>query len=65
MAPVSLAVGIGFGSVYDGSPVNLTVDAGGGATPYCTGPGGRCVECLVAKDCPGTGRVVCADNRCL
>jgi PKD repeat protein len=34
LAPVSLAVGIGFGSVYDGSPVNLTVDAGGGATPY-------------------------------
>jgi hypothetical protein len=46
------------------SPADCSPD-GGGATPYCTGPGGRCVQCLVAKDCPGTGRVVCAGNRCL
>jgi hypothetical protein len=45
------------------TPADCSPD-GGGATPYCSGPGGRCVECLVAANCPGTGRHICANNRC-
>jgi hypothetical protein len=36
---------------------------GGGATPYCTGPGGRCVQCLTRAQCGANARG-CFGGRC-
>ncbi len=44
------------------TPADCSPD-GGGATPYCSGPGGRCVECLVRANCPANARA-CVNNRC-
>ncbi len=44
------------------APADCSPD-GGGATPYCTGPGGRCVECLTRANCPANARA-CVGNRC-
>jgi hypothetical protein len=46
-----------------GMTCNMNSDCsadGGGATPYCTGQGGNCVQCIARRQCPNA----CVNNRC-